>query len=1290
MKNTAVARRSSITDLRRSMQARKSVLVLEFSGARETFCHMHNLDIELETIMLALQFHQNEGPSGFQRYDARERKVRRRHRNIEAQEKQDFIRVYDLLSNNRNAVRVRGTDKVYLEGLTTLLVESKEDVKKALITGPKKRSTSATLMNDVSSRSHAIFHIRLSKNQIGVLNTTQRKYVSTSDCYFVDLAGSTALVDCVHLQETAAINCSLLALQKIIENKATNGGAYVNFRESVLTRLLKDCFGGNSKTALLATVASNPEHRAIKLQTLRFSMNASKLKLISKENVDPFVEEVKQLKAKNEFMAAELCKLRSDANIDNMSDVIADVPCVVELLVDTSFVKPQTKVDAGTGNVKFGLVSENDAIVEFCTTKKSVHAKCLKNELTVNGDFVDPLNKVELKQGDRLALNGVRFFVFVTNIDTPLHDLSTYHQAKLEKRYSQLQDDLDETEQFRTNMLNKTMDQVTILERPTELNKEQRVNLMQVHSNASAIKQMLDNIFKLNTVRCDEKHGCGSSKFMQARSMQARKSVLVEVLEFSGARETFCHMHNLDIELETIMLALQFHQNEGPSGFQRYDARERKVRRRHRNIEAQEKQDFIRVYDLLSNNRNAVRVRGTDKVYLEGLTTLLVESKEDVKKALITGPKKRSTSATLMNDVSSRSHAIFHIRLSKNQIGVLNTTQRKYVSTSDCYFVDLAGSTALVDCVHLQETAAINCSLLALQKIIENKATNGGAYVNFRESVLTRLLKDCFGGNSKTALLATVASNPEHRAIKLQTLRFSMNASKLKLISKENVDPFVEEVKQLKAKNEFMAAELCKLRSDANIDNMSDVIADVPCVVELLVDTSFVKPQTKVDAGTGNVKFGLVSENDAIVEFCTTKKSVHAKCLKNELTVNGDFVDPLNKVELKQGDRLALNGVRFFVFVTNIDTPLHDLSTYHQAKLEKRYSQLQDDLDETEQFRTNMLNKTMDQVTILERPTELNKEQRVNLMQVHSNASAIKQMLDNIFKLNTTLHSAKTSRGVLNQFSTAELGAGKAVALVHASTKKCPCRSLRFGGNSRRRIILEPNDAGAGITETLLRLLYDIEESFGSARNFASSGNIEERELLQATFTMYRFAFGVDSFKSSVTLLGMDTGFAYIIAELCTIAQKLFAEKNKWIASVIQTSSRNELFAKCVDTQLQKLYEAVGCLSFWKNEEPKGLLKANAAKQFFKNGVIRAMQESCKDVRSLYAEHSTVAFGVLRPLVDCKARICETEVHWAEVKSVITQLIVELPTMEDIDKKLAAKVRSQLTICKTAMDTKQD
>ncbi|KAI1718119.1 kinesin motor domain-containing protein [Ditylenchus destructor] len=487
-------------------------------------------------------------------------------------------KVYDLLSNNRNAVRVRGTDKVYLEGLTTLLVESKEDVKKALITGLKKRSTSATLMNDVSSRSHAIFHIRLSKNQIEVLNTTQRKYVSTSDCYFVDLAGSEkgSAVGSDNIAETAAINCSLLALQKIIENKATNGGAYVNFRESVLTRLLKDCFGGNSKTALLATVASNPEHRAITLQTLRFSMNASKLKLISKENVDPFVEEIKQLKAKNELMEAELSKLRSDANIDNMSDVIEDVPCVVELLVDSSFVKPQTKLAAGTGNVKFGLVSENDAIVEFCTTKKSVHAKCLKNELTVNGDFVDPLNKVELKQGDRLALNGVRFFVFVTNIDTPLHDLSTYHQAKLEyvektyplveqkmrekareefeedqnemvkqlnrelestkdelqrtqtllgktksssekeklkKRCSQLQDNLDETEQFRTNMLNKTMDQVTILEHPTELNKEQRVNLMQVHSNASAIKQMLDNIFKLNTVRCDEKHGCGSSKF---------------------------------------------------------------------------------------------------------------------------------------------------------------------------------------------------------------------------------------------------------------------------------------------------------------------------------------------------------------------------------------------------------------------------------------------------------------------------------------------------------------------------------------------------------------------------------------------------------------------------------------------------------------------------------------------------------------------------------------------------------------------------------------------------------
>lgn len=99
-----------------------------------------------------------------------------------------------------------------------------------------------------------------------------------------------------------------MALQKVIECKAN--GTFVNFRESVLTRILKECFGGNSKTALLATVSEESKFRQFTLQTLRFAMKAGSLLNLSKPNVDPFYRAIEDMKFKNDQMEAELEKLR--------------------------------------------------------------------------------------------------------------------------------------------------------------------------------------------------------------------------------------------------------------------------------------------------------------------------------------------------------------------------------------------------------------------------------------------------------------------------------------------------------------------------------------------------------------------------------------------------------------------------------------------------------------------------------------------------------------------------------------------------------------------------------------------------------------------------------------------------------------------------------------------------------------------------------------------------------------------------------------------------------------------
>lgn len=173
-------------------------------------------------------------------------------------------------------------------------------------------------------------------------------------------------------------------------------------------------------------------------------MNAGKLQLISKQNVDPLHEELNQLRARNEMMQAELERLRLENAAEDAlghvdEDKPAQVPCVVELLVDNSLNKPQMKID-GEAGLKLGvLAADCESIVELLRNDEGiVVAKCLKSELAINGRILETDENsfeelvVELAHGDRLALDGARFFVFVADEHASLNSLVTYHQAKLE------------------------------------------------------------------------------------------------------------------------------------------------------------------------------------------------------------------------------------------------------------------------------------------------------------------------------------------------------------------------------------------------------------------------------------------------------------------------------------------------------------------------------------------------------------------------------------------------------------------------------------------------------------------------------------------------------------------------------------------------------------------------------------------------------------------------------------------------------------------------------------------
>uniref|UniRef100_A0AAV2KUB8 Kinesin-like protein KIF14 n=1 Tax=Knipowitschia caucasica TaxID=637954 RepID=A0AAV2KUB8_KNICA len=226
----------------------------------------------------------------------------------------DLLITRDVPSQRQMPLRVREhpVHGPYVEDLSANVVTCYEDIQGWLKLGNKQRATAATGMNDKSSRSHSVFTLVLTQTKTEVVEGEEHDHSISSKINLVDLAGSercnSAQTSGDRLREGASINKSLLTLGKVIsalsEQALSRKKVFIPYRESVLTWLLKESLGGNSKTAMIATLSPAGSNVEESLSTLRYAQQARTIINVAMVNEDTNAKLIRELKAEVEKLRA--------------------------------------------------------------------------------------------------------------------------------------------------------------------------------------------------------------------------------------------------------------------------------------------------------------------------------------------------------------------------------------------------------------------------------------------------------------------------------------------------------------------------------------------------------------------------------------------------------------------------------------------------------------------------------------------------------------------------------------------------------------------------------------------------------------------------------------------------------------------------------------------------------------------------------------------------------------------------------------------------------------------------
>ncbi|XP_048871811.1 LOW QUALITY PROTEIN: kinesin-like protein KIF19 [Brienomyrus brachyistius] len=197
--------------------------------------------------------------------------------------------IRDLLNPSSGILELREDSKgeIQVAGITEVSTINAQEIMELLMKGNKQRTQEPTAANQTSSRSHAVLQVAV-RQQSRCRDVLQE--VRFGRLFMIDLAGSERASQTRNrgqrLKEGAHINRSLLALGNCINALSErHGNKYVNYRDSKLTRLLKDSLGGNSRTVMIAHISPASMAFEESRNTLAYADRAKSIRTRVKRNL---------------------------------------------------------------------------------------------------------------------------------------------------------------------------------------------------------------------------------------------------------------------------------------------------------------------------------------------------------------------------------------------------------------------------------------------------------------------------------------------------------------------------------------------------------------------------------------------------------------------------------------------------------------------------------------------------------------------------------------------------------------------------------------------------------------------------------------------------------------------------------------------------------------------------------------------------------------------------------------------------------------------------------------------